>query len=177
MPSYLIHFAIVHSEFRLPELESVGKIHGFEVTLPEDAEERDPSRPFMIVELEREEHARMLARRCILIRCACWLYEWGLVLKLGRAIYEFWLSAPTYSDLHTQNRAHLSLWQPYMSSTHKWHISSKGHTIPQSRMKVVVDSFAYVGLKGRIDLSGKVEEVFAIFEECASCFWCGGGWS
>ena len=61
---YLFVFAQVHEEFRIPELLSIAELHGFEVTLPL----ADVSRPFMIVELEDESHARILARRCILVK-------------------------------------------------------------------------------------------------------------
>ena len=62
---YLIVFAQAHDEFRLPELLSVAELHGFEITIPEDL---DVKRPIAVVELESEEHARLLARRCILIK-------------------------------------------------------------------------------------------------------------
>lgn len=62
---YLIVFAQSHSDFRLPELQSVSELHGFQVSLPEDS---DTSRPFMVVELEKQEHALFLARRCVLIK-------------------------------------------------------------------------------------------------------------
>ena len=65
---YLFVFAQVHDEFRIPELLSVSELHGFDIKFPEDAEDRDTSRPFMILELESEEHARLLASRCILIK-------------------------------------------------------------------------------------------------------------
>jgi len=62
---YLIVFAQSHSDFRLPELQSVSELHGFQVSLLEDS---DTSRPFMVVEMEKEEHALILARRCVLIK-------------------------------------------------------------------------------------------------------------
>lgn len=68
MPSYLFYFAHAHNEFRLPELESVAELYGFTITLPLIADDRDPKRPCMVVELEEEEHARILANRCILIK-------------------------------------------------------------------------------------------------------------
>lgn len=64
--NYLVVFAQAHSDFRLPELDSVSELHGFTSTLSNHA--NDPSRPFMVLQLESEEHARLLARRCILIK-------------------------------------------------------------------------------------------------------------
>jgi len=71
MPSlYLLHFAQIHNEFRLPELASVSELYGISYRLPELEESRDPNRPFMIIELDTDDQARMLARRCILIKSA-----------------------------------------------------------------------------------------------------------
>ncbi|KAG9082930.1 hypothetical protein FRC06_004773, partial [Ceratobasidium sp. 370] len=64
--SYLIHFAVTHAEFRIPELLSVAQAFGFKVKLPPE-NEVDTARPFMCVEMEREEDARLLAGRCILV--------------------------------------------------------------------------------------------------------------
>ena len=67
MPSqqYLIVFAQTHENFRVPELLSVAEIYGFSLNIGIDF---DPSRPFGILVLEQEEHVRLLARRCILIK-------------------------------------------------------------------------------------------------------------
>ena len=65
---YLFVFAQVHEDFRIPELLSIAELHGFEINFPQRPEDRDTSRPFMILELESEEHARFLAKRCILVR-------------------------------------------------------------------------------------------------------------
>lgn len=68
MPTtYLIHFAVTHAEFRIPELLSVAQCYGFTVTLPPGSE-INTSRPFTMVEIEREEDARVLAERCILVK-------------------------------------------------------------------------------------------------------------
>lgn len=66
---YLFVFAQVHDEFRMPELLSISELYGFEIRFPEnDTEHKDTSRPFMILELKDEEHAKLLAQRCILIK-------------------------------------------------------------------------------------------------------------
>jgi tRNA (guanine10-N2)-methyltransferase len=68
MPArYLIVFAQAHHEFRIPELLSVAEINGFSVNLSPGGD-HDTTQPFMIVDLDHEEHARLLCRRCILIR-------------------------------------------------------------------------------------------------------------
>jgi len=65
---YLLHFAVAHDDFRLPELSSVSQLFNFEIGLPDDAKDYDPRRPFTIVTLESDEHARLLARRCTMIK-------------------------------------------------------------------------------------------------------------
>ena len=67
MPSqqYLIVFAQAHEGFRVPELLSVAELYGFPLSIENDL---DPSRPFGVLVLEQEEHVRLLARRCILIK-------------------------------------------------------------------------------------------------------------
>jgi tRNA (guanine10-N2)-methyltransferase len=67
MPSqpYLLVFAQTHEDFRIPELRSIAELHGFSLDITNDF---DPSRPFGVLALEHEEHVRLLARRCILIK-------------------------------------------------------------------------------------------------------------
>ena len=67
---YLLHFAVAHNDFRLPELSSVSQLFDFEIGLPGAANDDDPKRPFMIVTLESDDHARLLARRCVMIKLA-----------------------------------------------------------------------------------------------------------
>lgn len=66
MPTqYLFVFAQAHDEFRVPELLSISELYGYKMTIPHDF---DMTRPFAVLELEDEEQARLLARRCILIK-------------------------------------------------------------------------------------------------------------
>lgn len=62
---YLLQYAVAHAEFRLPELESICQLHAIHIKHLGDF---DPKRPFAIVELESEEHARLLASRCIMLK-------------------------------------------------------------------------------------------------------------
>jgi tRNA (guanine10-N2)-methyltransferase len=65
---YLIVFAQTHNEFRIPELRSVAELHGFTFSLPLTLDDQGPSKPFMVLDMENEEHARILAKRCILVK-------------------------------------------------------------------------------------------------------------
>lgn len=65
---YLFFFAQAHDEFRIPELQSLAELFGFAVRIADETP--DPTRPFMIIELDEARHAEQLAARSILIRCA-----------------------------------------------------------------------------------------------------------
>ena len=65
---YLFVFAQVHDEFRIPELESIAELHGFSIKFPDNPEDKKTARPFMVLGLESEEHAKVLSERCILVK-------------------------------------------------------------------------------------------------------------
>ncbi|KAF8806675.1 tRNA guanosine-2'-O-methyltransferase [Phlegmacium glaucopus] len=137
MPSYLFHFADAHNEFRLPELKSIAELYGFPITLPQNDDDRDPTRPCMVIELEEEEHARILANRCILIK----------------SVFEFYGQGSSYEALHAANRRNETLWHRYVKDTSfRFLVTAYNHTIPQSRQRDVIESFAYMGFLGKIDM-------------------------
>ncbi|KAF8070698.1 tRNA guanosine-2'-O-methyltransferase [Lyophyllum atratum] len=152
MPQYLIVFAQVHHEFRIPELMSVAELHGFTVTLPPTPEDRDPTRPYMVVALDQEEHALILARRCILVK----------------SVYEFYGQGSSYEELHACTRTNHALWARYIPHTSfRFLVTAHNHKIPQSRQHAVVESFSYMGLLGKIDMKNP-ELLFGCFEEYSS---------
>ena len=65
---YLLHFALSHTDFRLPELMSVCECLGVDIELPAEEEERAVDRPFLVVKLKNDDEARCLASRCILVK-------------------------------------------------------------------------------------------------------------
>ena len=161
---YLIVFAQSHSDFRLPELQSVSELHGFQVSLPEDS---DTSRPFMVVELEKEGHALILAHRCVLIKWIFFFMSFVASFSLWkRSIYEFYARGETYDQVHNMNRSNKHLWEKYIPDTSfKFNVTGFNHTIPQRRQRDVIESFSYMDLQGKIDLKNP-EITMACFEEC-----------
>src|ERR1700677_3369539 len=110
---YLIVFAQAHEDFRIPELRSIAELHGFPLNIPDDF---DSTRPFGVLSLEQEEHARFLARRCILIKYICLvgllhLYRMLTFRCSERAVYEFYARGRSYDELHEQNRSSRNLWE------------------------------------------------------------------
>ncbi|KAF8348221.1 tRNA guanosine-2'-O-methyltransferase [Amanita rubescens] len=135
---YLVLFAQAHNDFRLPELNSVSELYEFKYTLSHA--QSDPCRPFMVIRLELEEHARLLARRCILIK----------------AIYEYYGHA---------NRANRALWERYIPDTSfKFVVTAFNHSIPQDRQKEVIENFSYMDFLGKIDMR-EPDIVLGCFEE------------
>ncbi|KAK0485728.1 tRNA guanosine-2'-O-methyltransferase [Armillaria novae-zelandiae] len=143
---YLFFFAQTHHEFRMPELLSLSKMFGFDLGNPED---QDPTRPFLIADLQCEEHARLLASRSILIK----------------SVYEYYGHGSSYDDLHLCNRRNRDKWAKYIPDTSfKFLVTAYNHKIPQSRQKEIVESFAYMGFLGKIDMKNPDIEL-ACFEE------------
>ncbi|KZV63371.1 tRNA guanosine-2'-O-methyltransferase [Peniophora sp. CONT] len=147
MPNqYLIVFAQAHTDFRLPELRSVSELHGFDIGVPA---EFDVTRPFGVVELESEEYAKLLARRCILVR----------------SIYEFYARGTSYDQLHAANALARSKWEKYVSDTSfKFFINGYNQSIPQRRQREVMEDFSYMEFLGKIDMKTP-EVVLGCFEE------------
>ncbi|KAG6850972.1 hypothetical protein H0H93_005841 [Arthromyces matolae] len=149
MLQYLYVFADVHHDFRIPELHSIAELHGFSFTLAEKIEDGGPMSPYMVIGLEREEHALILARRCILVK----------------SVYEFYAQGSSYDELHTCNRAKEAQWARYIPDTSfRFFVTAHNHKIPQSRQRDVVESFAYMGLLGKIDMRNP-QIMFGCFEE------------
>jgi len=143
---YLFIFAQVHDEFRIPELLSIAELYGFDITFSEKV---DTSRPTLILDLESEEHARLLAGRCILIKYVCEFYARGI----------------TYEELHENNRAQRFLWEKYIEdTTFKFNVTAYNHSMPQARQRAVVEDFSYMCLRGKIDMKNP-EIIFMCYEE------------
>lgn len=127
----------------------MAELFDFQITLPEAEEDRDTSRPFLIVELEKEDHARHLAKRCILVK----------------AIYELWAEADTTEELHDENRRNRHLWE-HLGDQQSWKfdVTATNHTIPMERQHKIIEQFAYMDYQGPIDMK-KASLVLTYFEE------------
>ncbi|KAJ1304737.1 hypothetical protein OPQ81_005875 [Rhizoctonia solani] len=158
MPTtYLIHFAVTHAEFRIPELLSVAKCNGFDVVLPSESD-IDNTRPFLTVEMDKDEHVKVLAQRCILIK----------------AIYELWARGGSYDELHAMNKRNRKIWdtEMYQSARFRFNVMAYSHTISKERQRDIMNSFAYMGYQGKIDMNNP-EFIMACIEEYPESY----GWS
>ena len=126
----------------------------------------------MVLELENEEQARVLARRCILIKCVQTVpYPGAAYLTMlwsspFRAVYDYYGHGPTYEALHEVNRSNKPKWEQYIPDTSfKFIVSGFNHTIPQRRQRDVIESFAYMDFLGEINMKTP-QILLACFEEC-----------
>ncbi|TFK68704.1 RNA methylase [Pluteus cervinus] len=143
---YLVVFAQAHNDFRLPELCSVAELHAFTIDFYGTC---DPTRPYMVLDLAEEAHAQILARRCILVK----------------SVYEYYADGSSYDQLHELTRANRGQWEKYIPDTSfRFNVTAYNHKIPQSRQRCVVESFAYMGFLGKIDMKHP-DIVLACFEE------------
>ncbi|KAH8107747.1 tRNA guanosine-2'-O-methyltransferase, partial [Cristinia sonorae] len=143
---YLFQFAQVHEEFRIPELLSVSELYGFKIQFPDEI---DITRPFMVLGLESDDHARLLTRRCILVKSIC----------------EFYARGKTYEEMHEQTRAASSKWSKYTADTSfKMRVTAYNHTVPQWRATQVMEEFSYMNMLGKIDMANP-EVTLICYEE------------
>ncbi|KAG6902748.1 hypothetical protein C0995_011896 [Termitomyces sp. Mi166 len=130
-------------------MHSIAELHSFSLALPESPEDRDPTRPYMVVGLGHEEHALILARRCILVK----------------SVYEFYGQGSTYDELHVSTRINETKWARYIPETSfRFIVTAHNHKIPQSRQRAVIESFAYMNLLGKIEMKNP-QIVLGCFEE------------
>jgi tRNA (guanine10-N2)-methyltransferase len=166
---YLFVFAQSHEEFRVPELLSISELHGFSIGFDRYANVLDKAikRPFMILMLDKEEHAHILAQRCILIKCV-FIISTNCLLKrcLVRSVHEFYAEGASYEVLHEQNSRARPQWERYIPDTSfKFYVLGYNFTISQRRQRQIIESFAYMDFLGKIEMKNP-EVTLTVFEEC-----------
>ncbi|OJA08681.1 hypothetical protein AZE42_01175 [Rhizopogon vesiculosus] len=156
MPSteYLFVFAQSHEEFRVPELLSISELYGFTIGFNRYANvlEKAVKRPFMILTLDNEEHAKILAQRCIMIK----------------SVHEFYAEGASYDALHEHNCRARPQWERYIPDTSfKFYVLGYNFTISQRCQHEIIESFAYMDFLGKIDMKDP-EVTLTVFEEYES---------
>ncbi|KAF9520989.1 hypothetical protein BS47DRAFT_1378436 [Hydnum rufescens UP504] len=127
---YVLHFALTHTAFRLPELLAVCECLAIDIRLPAEEEERAVHRPFLVVKLESDEEARRLASRCILVKSIM-----QLPVEIRMAVYALWAQGSTYEELHAANRRSRDVWSKYENSSFRFTVSAVNHTTRKERIR------------------------------------------
>jgi len=127
----------------------------------------------MVIGLEDEEQARILARRCILIKyvvahASAHRYQYRLNIYFkNRSVFVFYGQGFNYDELHAANRTHQGEWSRFAHDTSfRFLVTAYNHKIPQTRQREVIESFSYMGFLGKIDLKNP-DIILTCFEECA----------
>lgn len=145
MKQYIIVFAHSFPSFRVPELESLADLFGVEVDLSDHNEKS----PFLIVNLESDEHAQKLIKRSILVK----------------GIYELWGHGKDLIELHTDiQEKSAGEFKTYKSNTFRFDfVSFMGNKTAEEKVSTI-ETFKYLGFEGKIRLKNP-EVVFAVLEE------------
>ncbi|SNX85505.1 related to TRM11 - Catalytic subunit of an adoMet-dependent tRNA methyltransferase complex [Melanopsichium pennsylvanicum] len=164
-PLYVLHFATSNHAFRLPDflaaaeylripfafvptpakpiLEESRKAYDATHEASSSGYRPDLRRPFALAHLPNDEAAVNLLRRCVSLR----------------SVWAHWSHGSSYSELHARNRQEASraLWIPYVQEaacpSWKAYVFSYSYTISDKRKIDIIQSFSYMGLKGRIQLN------------------------
>lgn len=89
-------------------------------------------------------------------------------VRLHRSVYEFYGRGSDYEELHICTRENQAKWARYVPDTSfRFIVTAYNHKIPQARQREVVESFAYMGFLGKIDMKNP-EILLGCFEECVT---------
>ncbi|KAJ2149605.1 hypothetical protein IWW43_004177 [Coemansia sp. RSA 1935] len=146
MPKFIVYFAQLHEDFRLPELDALSKLENVRV-------EYDPrsyirSSPFLVVEISSSEQAAKLVRRAILIR----------------SIIEYWGSGHTYSDVYAEVKHEQERWALYKTSSFKFTVDAFGKSLTQEEKVRVINGFSFLEFTGPIRMRNAQAEFFVCEE-------------
>ncbi|KAK4055764.1 hypothetical protein OIV83_000311 [Microbotryomycetes sp. JL201] len=149
---YLLACSAGHGlhEFRVPELLAIASLCGFDIKFLDDDDARAMN-PYIVVELESDEQAKLLGSRAISVK----------------HIWEYWADAASYEEMHAIIKHREALWIDIKAdSTMSWRfqVNAYGRTIPMDQQRDVVESFSYMDFEGPIDLK-KPDVTIGVFEE------------
>lgn len=68
--------------FRYPELDSIATLYAFTIKYLDES--KDSSRPYIVVELDQEEDARLIGSRAVSVK----------------SVWEYWGEGKNYDELH-----------------------------------------------------------------------------
>ena len=133
----------------------------------EEEYEWDPKRPFWVVDFDSEDHIRLLCERCILVKCVYFTFRFSPPPNLScRAVYEHYGSSSSYDTLHAEVRQNSHLYERFQGNTSfRFTVHGYNHSIPNKRVKEIIDGFRYMDFRGPIDLKNPEVNLF-VFEEC-----------
>ncbi|KIW12967.1 hypothetical protein PV08_08154 [Exophiala spinifera] len=160
---YLIRFAQTHEGFRQPEIEALSRLAGVRCEIVSYSDDS----PFCVVRFafrdspttsttstnsRHEAHddvVRNFISRSI----------------LAKSIYEIWGQGRDYEEVHADVKQRSQpLWPRFQNVTFRFSIDTYGLTHDATKQKDMIDSFSYLGFKGKIRMKNPEAE-FALMED------------
>ncbi|KAI8825690.1 S-adenosyl-L-methionine-dependent methyltransferase [Fimicolochytrium jonesii] len=126
MPKYLVHFAQLHADFRLPELDSLAVLENVKLTYEKSA--YSDEHPFLVVECESDDEARKLIRRSI----------------LTKQIIRLVATAPTYDEVLEVAKRSTDLIDECRGKSFKFELDAFGRTFDQETQIARIEPFCFL---------------------------------
>lgn len=149
MKDYIIFFAQAFPNFRLAELESIADYYDIPIVVGEHKE----LNPFLVVQLESDDHAKKIMERCI----------------LGKGIYELWGHGKTLEELHVDVQAQSSdKFALYKTCSFKFNFVTYMGSRTGKEKAQTIESFSYLAFTGPVRLKN-ADVTFSVLEEYFVC--------
>ncbi|KAI8847417.1 S-adenosyl-L-methionine-dependent methyltransferase [Chytridium lagenaria] len=133
--TFVVQFAQVHLDFRLPELDALAKLEGIEMR--HDPSTLSTHSPFFLIKLRSSNDAVKLITRAILVK----------------EIVELWTLAPDFpSLLQSVKDLPSEIKDPYRTVSFKFLVGAFGSTLSVPDQVHRIEQFAFLDFKGDIDL-------------------------
>jgi tRNA (guanine10-N2)-methyltransferase len=130
MPRYIVHFAQFHSEFRLPELESLAVLESIDLKYENYIDEC----PFLIIELNSNADAIKLIQRSILVK----------------EIAELWASGNTQTEMFEEMKNGHEKDRPmYKTCSFKFLVSAFGFSLSIPEQIKRIEACSWMGCQGK----------------------------
>jgi tRNA (guanine10-N2)-methyltransferase len=168
---HLIRFAQAHESFRRPEIEALSTLAGggLDCEIVSYAEDS----PFCVVRFGFDQSSNGRRRRRRQEQYANGgrpdldevIRDFESRAILSRGIYEIWGVGRDYDELNAdvRRRSH-HLWDTYKNVSFKFSVDSYGSTRDMAQQRQIIDSFNYLGFRGKIRMKNPQVE-FAVLEE------------
>ncbi|MCL4141603.1 UNVERIFIED_CONTAM: hypothetical protein GTU68_015563, partial [Idotea baltica] len=147
---YLLWCANAHINFRIPELKAIASFYKIPIKWMENRTEE----PYIIVELNKEEDARKLASRSMLVR----------------GCYELWSQGKTADELHSNLKKNIPKVKHHITNGIHFRLSvmSFNKKLSQEEKYDKVMSFDYMPFEGKVNLTNP-EMILSLIEYYGIC--------
>ncbi|TLS25635.1 hypothetical protein PpBr36_07329 [Pyricularia pennisetigena] len=137
---FLIRFGGVHETFRLVEIQALAIVENVKM----EVVFYNSDSPFCIVKLDSPAAAAALISRSI----------------LSQSIHELWAAGDDYASLHADTKARSAhLWPAHETASWRFDVDSYRGARTQEAIVSIINSFAYLPLRGPIRMRGADTEL------------------